>query len=43
MSEGQMLNYEEILNHLAKYDELIEVREEGAEIREYLDSLTEDQ
>ncbi|CAG8596247.1 6294_t:CDS:2, partial [Scutellospora calospora] len=40
---GQMLNYEEILNHLAKYDELIEVREEGAEIKEYLDSLTEDQ
>ncbi|CAG8739961.1 8285_t:CDS:2 [Gigaspora margarita] len=43
MSEGQMLNYEEILNHLDKYDELIEVREEGAEIKEYLDSLTEDQ
>lgn len=38
-----MLNYEEILNHLDKYDELIEVREEGAEIKEYLDSLTEDQ
>lgn len=38
----RLVNHQEIIKHISKYDKLIEIKEEGAEIKEFLESLTDE-
>ncbi|CAG8780872.1 15601_t:CDS:2, partial [Acaulospora morrowiae] len=42
LREQRLVNHEEIIEYISKYDKLIEVKEEGAEIREFMESLSEE-
>ncbi|CAG8442034.1 1305_t:CDS:2 [Diversispora eburnea] len=38
----RLVNHKEIVKQISKYDKLIEIKEEGAEVKEFLESLTEE-
>ncbi|CAG8455656.1 2478_t:CDS:2 [Acaulospora colombiana] len=43
LTEKRLVNHDEIIAYISKYDKLIEVKEEGAEIREFMESLSEEE